>query len=440
LIVGMCDMAVAQCEGVRPTRDWSYQPLGTAAPTLWTLPGADGELQVVAIGDSVVWGNGDKPGFKIVDLVGQQLADATHRPVHMTSWAHSGAHLIADPRGVKSPTGTDGTPLGDLNAAELSTTEQASCAAQAEPNAELLILDGCINDVSSLNIALPLPFNWTSKETVQRTAYAACGGPMGALLTSVKGYFPKATVIVLNYFQIVSEDSRFLLDQTVEGVNEAQAKISVEKLALAKGSSTKNVNALDKEQKKLLAEHHTTVSDSMRPEDLTIEPQAAAVPPQAPFQKWRDNSIAFLTTSQGCFTWAIAGVNSGSLAQRRYLPSCPVATLTIAPATSDARIYLAIVDNEPAYAYGAKLTHLWKLGEHDQMYEDRKAQCEAIYKKARDGEECEINPVAHPRPEGASAYAKSIVQLLKTAWGVAPPLPVAPIGPPASAPSQSITP
>jgi hypothetical protein len=401
----------------------------------------------VAIGDSVVWGNGDKPGFKIVDIVGQQLADATRRPVHMTSWAHSGARLITDPGGVKSPTGTDGTPLGDLNAAELSITEQAKCAAMAKPNTELLILDGCINDVGALNISLPLPFNWTSKETVQRTAYAACGGPMSALLTSVKGHFPTATVVVLNYFQIVSEDSRFLLDQTLGVVNGAQAR-SVDHSPLAKGSSTKDVDALDKEQKKLLAERHVTATDLMQPEDLTITPGAPAVAPQAPFQKWRDNSIAFLTTSQGCFTWAIAGVNSGALATLPsdsggdHLPSCPTATLTVAPATSDARVYLATVDNEPGYAYGAKLTHLWKLGEHDQMYDNRKALCEAIYTKPEDREECKINPVAHPRPEGASAYAATIAQLLKTAWGVAPAGPVRwlPNGPPASTPGPPAAP
>jgi hypothetical protein len=415
---------------------------------LWNplLPDTGGELQVVAIGDSVVWGNGDKPGFKIVDLVGQQLADATRRSVHMTSWAHSGARLITDPVGVKSPIGTDGTPLGDLNAAELSVTEQAACAAHAKPNAELLILDGCINDVGSLNIALPLPFNWTSKETVQRTAYAACGSPMSALLTSVKGYFPKATIVVLNYFQIVSEDSRFLLDTVMGAVNGAQARSAAVNSALTKGSATKDVDALDMEQKKLIAESRITATESMQPENLTIRPEAAAVPPQAPFEKWRDNSNAFLTTSQGCFMWAVAGVNGGPLAALPldsggdHLPSCPAATLTVAPATLDARVYLAIVDNEPGYAYGAALTHLWKLGEHDQMYEDRKTLCRSIYTKVVDREECEINPVAHPRPEGASAYADSIGKLLKTVWGVAPAAPVAPIGPPAMVPSPTTAP
>jgi hypothetical protein len=269
---------------------------------------------------------------------------------------------------------------------------------------------------------------------------------MSALLTSVKGYFPKATVVVLNYFQIVSEDSRFLLDQTMGTVNGAQARSAAEKSALAKGSSTKDVDALDREQKKLLAEHRVTGPDSMQPEDLTIKPQGAAVPLQAPFQKWRDNSIAFLTTSQGCFTWAIAGVNGGPLAPLPsdtggdYMPDCPTATLSVAPAASDARVYLATVDNVPGYAYGAKLTHLWKLGEHDQMYEDRKALCEAIYAKVGAREECEINPVAHPRPEGASAYAGSIAQLLKTAWGVTPAPPVAPVGPLPSAPSPPTVP
>ena len=106
-------------------------------------------LKIVAFGDSVVWGDGEKPDNKIVSLVGQRVADETGSEVRVVSFAHSGARLkCVDDQTSKVPTrgtGSDEETLGDLDGQHTTTSEQVACATEANSDAEIVLLDGCIN-------------------------------------------------------------------------------------------------------------------------------------------------------------------------------------------------------------------------------------------------------------------------------------------------------
>jgi hypothetical protein len=151
-------------------------------------------------------------------------------------------------------------------------------------------------------------------------------------------------------------------------------------------------------------------------------PETAA-DPKAVFQAWGDNSRAFLDMSGHCFEWAVASVN-GQTSAPNGADSCPdVPSVPIAPATSDARMYLAKVSDDPNFSYGAPKKHVWSvpLGPHcrgDQLYKPRSILCETHYTEADVGDRliCSINPTAHPNVKGAEAYRESITGILESAW------------------------
>ena len=103
-----------------------------------------------------------------------------------------------------------GMPSGDLNSPYPTVREQADCAAVGYPSAEIVVINGCLNEVGPEEVALPPPLDLTSKEAIEQRAYQYCSTPMQEILAKVKAAFPWATIIVANYYQIVSNDSSIL--------------------------------------------------------------------------------------------------------------------------------------------------------------------------------------------------------------------------------------
>jgi hypothetical protein len=371
-------------------------------------------LTIVALGDSVVWGNGLKTPDKFIELAGHQTADKTQRNVQIVSFAHSGAKLSLhpDPDAAPSPkTGyvpiresDNGIPPGDLNSSYPTTSEQADCAAAAYPNAEIVVLDGCINEVNAMDIALPPIVNHTSKQQIAERVYQFCSTQMKETLIKVKTAFPKAVIILINYYQIVSYDSSIW---RVASTTAPPADIPRD------GSSEKDLERLAKERLRI------EKMKGNQPTSQEIDKSA--------IQSWPENATTFLTTSEACFRWAIAAAptdvpaNAGTDAG----PACspprnPLPTPSPDAVSRGSRVYLATLLNRPAYAYGGKMKHLWSLPiqilfwtiHADDMYRVRKGLCKSHYRghdEAGAQEECRINPIAHPNEDGAKAYSCSIV-------------------------------
>jgi hypothetical protein len=286
------------------------------------------------------------------------------------------------------------------------------------PDAEILLLDGCINDVGASKIALPFPFNFTTKETIAKDA-ATCGPEMNALLENVVKQFNVATIVVINYYRIVSPDSTVFLKGRVGGPQPVAEK----------GSAPDKVDRLSQEQQKLI------YMSGSRVEDMSLtRGQVAPQNKETSFQRWNTNAEAFLSTSETCFDWAIAGVDGSAIGSWSLEctplfppPNHPGAAPYLSIATADSRVFLATVPDNPKYAYGAPDTHLWHLPvkflfwtSADHMYGVRKKLCKKYFSDAFAQYKCTINPIAHPNVKGAQFYRDSLVRVFKTAWAVPP--------------------
>jgi len=365
-----------------------------------------GQLEVVVLGDSVMWGDGLKSEQKFVSLFGNDLAKMTNRTVHVESFAHSGARLqkIDDMNSVMHEINL--VPQGDLDSQRPTTEEQESCAAQARPDAEVVLLDGCINDVGATKIALPAPFNFTKKTEIAAKSQQ-CGPQMQKLVQRATMDFPKATIVVMNYYRIVSDLSR------------PEFKVTPSLSSTSTGTSEADAMELDQVRQMLkgnLAPGGTAAMDLKRG-TAKNDAQADAI-----LQSWSDNSDAFLATSQDCFSKAVNDTNgvTGRKCYKEYPPPLhdPVVP-TAAGATKLSRVYLVAVPDRPEFAYGASNAHIWRLpsaSHPDEMYRERKSICDQVFHDALSRYKCSINATAHPNVQGAEAYRDSLVSLFKVAW------------------------
>jgi len=372
--------------------------------------GAKLPLTMLTLGDSAMWGNGLLDPHKYAYQVAQSIADGTARTVNLVVYAHSGATLSnqATAHYLRLRKSDHGVPPGDLNAGLPTTLQQEMCALKdpQSSDAEIVLLNGCINDVSAVAIGLPFPLsNFNAKEIADRSVQW-CSKPMLDLLLSSKRDFPKATIIVANYWRIVSDKS------------------SPFGIAIAKqpAQSSRQERAMQREWR-LLLRAQIKVEKAIKQKDMQTHADTVAQR-QATFQSWAENSRVFLDTSQGCFREAIASANlasQGSAPPDSNQPKpCPKGD-PAPPQLSDShtRVFLATVPDDPNFAYGAPQKHLWSVpiwpNPLDEVYRRRKPLCLTHFKNI-DLLICPIDPTAHPNVLGAAAFGDRINQILAIAW------------------------
>jgi lysophospholipase L1-like esterase len=152
-------------------------------------------FRIVAIGDSIVWGQGLLPSEKFVTLVQQALLPTHAGGVTVESSAHSGAVIGAF--------GVSGTPeVGEVPASRLSIIEQCDGFTNSPDTVDLVILDGGINDVGVANILNPFALIPPLPARVARS----CHDGMLVLLRKVAAKFSKPTcrILVTGYYPILS--------------------------------------------------------------------------------------------------------------------------------------------------------------------------------------------------------------------------------------------
>lgn len=393
-LVAFCGLdARAQGCGYKPTTGPPYMIKFKFSPQNGAASGP--LLTVVALGDSVVWGDGDKPGDRIVSVVGQELANKRGRAVEVHSYAHSGAKLgapsgepVSNPSSYPHPRGV---PMGDVDSDVPTTNEQADCAAINDSGAEIVMLDGCINEVGATNIALPHIFpDQDTPDKVRAAVLASCAANMKGLLEGVKSQFGRAQIVVLNYYRVVSSDST---------PKPLVAQPGNQKAAAPETEKTKQLKKVAK--RKL----------GRTPTQNEVERQK---------QAWDENSAVFLLDTTSCFNWAIAAVNTGAFTPLPvmappYTPSNPVgvcpAPLVSSPPNS--RVALAVLPDNPDYSYGAVKTHIWLLPtlfSQDEMYWKRTWECTTHL--CRHDTDCFVNAIAHPNVLGARCYGKVILSAI----------------------------
>jgi hypothetical protein len=153
---------------------------------------------LAVIGDSVQWGNGLKEADKMSALATAAIEAETGRKVIMQRYAHSGAKIV--------PAATDGvceySCFGEVPYVSTSILRQAEQIQHPELM-ELILMDGCINDVGVSRILNPL----VAEDDLTAATVQFCNTEMAALLHHVRALAPQAYIVVGGYYQIVSDES-----------------------------------------------------------------------------------------------------------------------------------------------------------------------------------------------------------------------------------------
>jgi len=165
-------------------------------------PAGGASREMLVLGDSIMWGQGLKPEQKFSWRIKCWLQDKTNREVKQTVFAHSGAII----------TGTTETPKyksndGEVNLPYPSINEELDHArafyGPGKTKVNLILLDGCINDVDVSNL-----LNVTTEpEWLRERINTSCKLAMHNLLRRVTESFPNAQVIVPSYYRIVSDST-----------------------------------------------------------------------------------------------------------------------------------------------------------------------------------------------------------------------------------------
>ena len=177
-------------------------------PNQVTPSGGD-PLQMLVLGDSIMWGQGLRDEEKFSSRVKCWLQEQTNREVRAHVEAHSGA--VISGAALAQPTFT--TSDGEVNLTSPTINEQLDHAIQFykqnEATPALILLNGCINDIGVKNLLAAS----TPLEDLRTRVRQSCGEKMQLLLQRVRNSFPQSLVVVTGYYPIVSlqtADNAFL--------------------------------------------------------------------------------------------------------------------------------------------------------------------------------------------------------------------------------------
>lgn len=335
-------------------------------------------LKVLAFGTSLMWGNGLKEPHTFRKLTAQWLADQTKRPVQITTFAHSAAFLATPGTGTPLE-GNQDWAIGDLNASLPSVQQQVGCAASRNDTnqADLIFLDGCINEVGAESIALP----WTNHDQMISAAQFACGWLMSQQLENIVIHYPSARVIVVGYYPLISPESFGLFHSGKRSERYAR------KFYEAKHPGT-NLN--------------------------TPYVKFKGDPMSNPVIR---NSEDFYQTSKIMISGAVASVNARHPGAALFAP-LPEIKVNYGGAS------FTTVD--PRFAFAASKHHLWWIPLPlfwkfalfaDEKYGVRHDECKRNMKglPAKEQLVCPFNVAFHPNRGGARAYASSMETVITPA-------------------------
>src|SRR5947209_3156055 len=158
-------------------------------------------LNMLVLGDSIIWGQGLKAEHKSWYQVKLWLETNTGRTVIEKVEAHSGAVVerssLTDNLTATNPEVNVGLPTVN------DEIDDALRFYGDGARVDLVLLSGCGNDVGAQNL-----LNASGSEEIYRLTEAKCASPMEGLLRKVAASFPAAEVIVTGYYPFFSEQTR----------------------------------------------------------------------------------------------------------------------------------------------------------------------------------------------------------------------------------------
>jgi lysophospholipase L1-like esterase len=327
-------------------------------------------LNMLVLGDSILWGQGLKTEHKSWYHVKVWLEKTTGRAVIEKVEAHSGAIIerSSDPESLPTPNPEVDVAIPTLNE-ELDNAERFY---SDRLGIDVVLVSGCANDVGTQNL-----LNATATEQIDEMTKAKCGLPMEKLLRRITTSFPAARVIVTGYYPFFSEKTRndFILKALVRRF-----------VKVLPGTPALN-------SKELLAR-------------LTA------------------NSNAWYRASNNALSQAVRNVNS-DLHREQVM----FAEIEFSPEHSFAAPQSRLWQfNRSPFRMMLVLLSLGKilLPANDEVRKQRSASCKDFFKRQRSETEaqkkereqrrllCRYAALGHPNRKGALLYAEAILKLLKT--------------------------
>lgn len=163
-------------------------------------------FNIVAIGDSVMWGQGLLPANKFATKVRDWIAGQLGKAVELRMRAHSGAITYPTPgEPVYENRSYDGEVPADWPTISHQVTLASASVAGQPPASEvdLVLIDGCANNLGITTVLNP----FGNDEALRSDTRGYCGAGMTNVLNEVVRKFPRAEVIVTGYFPYVSGQS-----------------------------------------------------------------------------------------------------------------------------------------------------------------------------------------------------------------------------------------
>ena len=199
-------LAAAGCLGLTGLRDMAGIVSGLRPGAHEVLKIASRPFNMLAFGDSIMWGQGLTEGLKFGSLVKSWVeASLPGRSVTFQSFAHSGAVILPDAQ--QDAAGVFGGEVpssypsihGQLARALDTFATRGITAAEID----LVLLNGGINDIGVVNILNPI----ASTNSVSELTRDSITDRMNYLLPTAAGLFPNAKFIVPGYFPIITPES-----------------------------------------------------------------------------------------------------------------------------------------------------------------------------------------------------------------------------------------
>lgn len=344
-----------------------------AAVTVFSQTSTDQQtgrpLNMLVLGDSILWGQGLKTEHKSWYHVKVWLETTTGRAVIEKVEAHSGAIIE---RSSAPETLTITNP--EVGVAAPTLNEELDDAERFYSNrlVDVVLVSGCANDVGTRNL-----LNATATEQIDEMTKAKCGLPMEKLLRRITTSFPAARVIVTGYYPFFSEKTRndFILKALVRRF-----------FKIIPGTPTLS-------SKELLAR-------------LTV------------------NSNAWYRASNNALSQAVRNVNSGL-----HREQVMFAKIEFSPEHSFAAPQSRLWQfNRSPFRMVLVLLSFGKilLPTNDEVRKQRSASCREFFKRQpsetdaqkKEREQrrllCRYAALGHPNRKGALLYAEAILKLLET--------------------------
>ena len=175
---------------------------GLAQTPVDAKPSEGSQLNMLVLGDSIMWGQGLRKEDKFWWRVKSWLQDRTGREVKEKIEAHSGAIIATSPDLKLRFASRD----GEVNLITPTINDQIDDAKVYygdTSKVDLVLVDGCINDVDVRNLLDAS----TSLPALDQKIKDNCGLRMQPLLQRITTEFPNSHVVVTNYYRIVSSKS-----------------------------------------------------------------------------------------------------------------------------------------------------------------------------------------------------------------------------------------